>query len=138
MKKRVPTLTTSGWIEDPAAKLRTLFEYSISSQKSQTFFYGDNITSLHSLIQQYGTRPSLLEDNVQARYQSYLSRYFDEVMVSTRITHEDSVTGRYNLELNIVAVENGREYSLGRVLEAEKTRLVKIYDESYLPREIKR
>lgn len=124
---KVPTLSASGWVGDVVSMATRLLDYFFASDYSQSHLYLDNITSFPYLVKVNGHRPEELKRDVKSTLTPYLSRYFDDVVVTastTSLSKDD--TSRYNLTLDINVTLNGREVSLGRAIELGDGRIVKI------------
>lgn len=124
---KVPTLSASGWVGDVVSMATSLLDYFFSSDYSQSHLYLDRISSFPHLIKVNGHRPDELKSEVKSTLTPYLSRYFDDVVITAStnpISKEDS--SRYNLTLDINVTLNGREVSLGRVVELGDGKIVKI------------
>lgn len=124
---KVPTLSASGWVGDVVSMATRLLDYFFSSDYSQSHLYRDNVSSFPYLVKVNGHRPEELKRGVKTTLTRYLSRYFDNVVItaSTNPIAEDN-DSRYNLTIDINVTLNGREVSLGRAVELGDGRVVNI------------
>ena len=104
----------------------TLMDSFLVTEHSQSHMYRDNITSLTYLVQQYGSEPDALAEHTRANLQNHLSRYFDEVQVNTSTTNLDGPDGRYNLTLDVLLTKDGKQHSLGRLLEIGESKVLSV------------
>jgi hypothetical protein len=81
-------------------------------------------------VQQYGSEPDALAEHTRANLQNHLSRYFDEVQVNTSITNLNGPDGRYNLILDVLLSKDGKQHSLGRLLEIGESKVLSVSDKS--------
>lgn len=125
---RVPTLSSAGWVNDAVSMGVKLMDYFLVSEHSQSQLYRGDITSMTHLVQQYGSEPTQLAEQTRTQLQNYLSRYFDQVQVNTTSDKLDSATGRYNLTIDVLLSKDGRQHSLGRLLEIGESQVLSVCD----------
>lgn len=113
----LPTLSSSGWIEEIAEKADRVMTYFFVSEYSQSDSFKGNITSLPHLIQKFGNDPLTLKSEVSRKLQGLLERYFDEASVGTEITNEDQAHSKMDLEVSVMLRDGGEAYSLARVIK---------------------
>ncbi len=129
MPTKVPSLSASGWLTEISERADALMSFYITSEHSQSYIYNGRITSLTYHIQQHGQEPSRLEDRVQVELGEYLRRYFEEVEIEVTTSLPDpNDPHRINLTINVVVMDNGYRYSLGREIRAENNKIVKIFN----------
>lgn len=124
--KKLPTLTTAGWLEDVSSVATTLMDYFLTSEHSQSNFYPKHISSLPYLVQQFGSNPTQLADAVQSKLRILYSRYMDEVTVRVSNTAADSETGQYNLNIDIIMSKDGKRSSLGRSVAISESKVMNV------------
>lgn len=113
----LPTLSSSGWIEEVAEKADRVMSYFFVSEYSQSEIFKGNVTSLPHLIQQFGNDPLVLREEVTRKLQGLLERYFEEAVVTTEITNEDQPASRIDLEISVRVREDGESYSLAKLVK---------------------
>lgn len=128
---RLPTLSTAGWVDDVVTMGAKLVDYFLVSEHSQSQLYRGDITSMTYLVQQYGSEPDALADHTRSQLYNYLNRYFDEVQINTDADNLDSATGRYNLRIDAMLTKDGKQHSLGRLLEIGESRILAVTDAAY-------
>ena len=127
MSKKIPTLSSSGWVSEVSEKADKAISYFFVSDHSQTALYPGNVSSLAYIVQQYGNDALALLSEMQRRVQTYMSHQFDEANVSVTlaaVTEPDN--GQINLKLLISVQENGKEYSIGRLIKALNSKVQEI------------
>lgn len=127
MSKKIPTLSSSGWVSEVSEKADKAISYFFVSDHSQTALYPGNISSLAYIVQQYGNDALALLSEMQRRVQTYMSHQFDEANVSVTlaaVTEPDN--GQINLKLLISVKENGKEYSIGRLIKTLNSKVQEI------------
>lgn len=125
----VPVLSSEGWITDIRKKADQVMAYFFASDYSQSNLFYTNIASLAWLVQQYGNDTTALQSAVESTLQQYLERYFTGVRLT--VTIEDTTEtggGRYNIILDATVVEGEYRYSLGKLIETQNNKVVKIID----------
>lgn len=123
----MPTLTSAGWISDPINKLSRLFDYFLTTEKSQSYFFKDNILSFQEYIKSLQHDPVLLASRLETSLGAQLNKYFDTASVAIS-SQSPGPDGRYDIKFDIVITENNTSYSLGRVLEIKGSEIVNISD----------
>jgi len=122
----VPTLSSAGWVTAFADKADKIMAHFFEAEKSQTFIYGSNVSSLQWLVQEYGNRPVAMTQELREALERYLKRYYTGVIVDVAI--RDDGTPRYELRVSIQVTEEGRNYSFGKELQMNNGALAKIID----------
>lgn len=125
----VPTLTTTGWVNDVVNKAVTLFDYFLASDHSQTEFFPDRVSSLPWLVQQHGHAPRVLASSTQTQLQRFYGRYFDQAFVEVNANDNNNMEGRYNLQINVAVEQDGKRHSLGRLIEVGESRILKVVED---------
>ena len=127
MSIKIPTLSSSGWVSEVSEKADKAISYFFVSDHSQTALYPGNVSSLAYIVQQYGNDALALLSEMQRRVQTYMSHQFDEANVSVTlaaVTEPDN--GQINLKLLISVKENGKEYSIGRLIKTLNSKVQEI------------
>ena len=124
-----PSMSAAGWIEDIAEKTDTLFGYCYQAQKSQpSSFSEDAVCSLAWIFQEYGHDEISLCGQLQTRLEAYLKPYYDKVQVSAAVrnTEKQELEGKTNISLRVIVSENGKEYSLGSLIETADNKVLNL------------
>ena len=123
----VPTLSSVGWVTEVAEKADRLFAYYMTSEYSQSNAYYKEITSLTWHIQQFGSDPSVLKKRIEDDLMTYLSRYFEMVDLEVSTQHPNPEDPeKINIRISAIVYDQGKRYSLGREIQATKSKVVKI------------
>lgn len=126
MKANVPTLSPEGWLKDLVSAANKLMDYFLASEHSQSDQFKGHVTSFPYLVQQSGHDPNELESNVQIQLSTFLRRTFEEVNVQVDSNNLDSPDGRYNLTIDVMITDKGKQYSLGRLIEIGESKILAI------------
>lgn len=114
----VPTLSLSGWVTSPAEKADALLAHWYCSDKAQTFLYGDKVSNIQYLLEQYGNDPYKCMSAMREELQVYLSRYYDAVTIElTSPGTPNFVQPKVELRLFVELTEGINVYSLGKLLQ---------------------
>lgn len=119
MVKRIPTLSSSGWVGEVGEKADKAMAYFFVSDYSQSVAFAGNITSLSYIVQQYGNDPLTLQSEMQRRVQTYMARIFNEATVEVSVTaaNEEVDDGQLNINLKISVMDDGKRYSVARLIK---------------------
>lgn len=132
MTVAVPTLSSNGWVRAPADKADYLLAHFYESDKRQTYLYGENVTNLQWLIEQYGHDIILVCQEVRRAVQLYLSRYYDTADVQVTSDTEPGYTTVPNdtsfvrLRMVCTVTEEGKEYSIAKLIEISDGKFKKV------------
>lgn len=129
MANVVPTLDTSGWVSGPAEKAERLMAYFFVSEYSQSEVHAGQIKSLPYLVSMYGREPYALRGEAERALIGILRPYFDDVDASVSVPVEvDPSTNKIDLTVTCTVVQDGKSYSLGRMLTYVNSKLSKVSD----------
>ena len=123
----VPSLSLLGWVDAAAQKADLLISHIFEADKSQTYIYGKQVTSLQWIIEEYGSDILTVCRELRSAIESYLNRYYDTALVE--VTSNDSPTlntSSITLNLYCKVTEGGQEYSFGKLLEITDSKIAKI------------
>ena len=123
----VPSLSLAGWIRSPAEKADALFSHFYESEKAQTVLYGDKVTNLQWLIEQYGSDIVNLLGKLRDALQQYLGAYYDTVNADVSSNdNAENTNGNINITVYIDVTEGGKSYSFGKLLNITDSKIQKI------------
>jgi hypothetical protein len=123
----VPSLSSLGWVTDPGNKADLLLSHFFEAEKSQTFIYGDNVSSMQFLLQQYGHNINSLIANTQSVLEKYLGRYYDLATVSVTCEEADvDTSGDVNITIRCKVNENGTTFDIATAINVVNSKIVKI------------
>lgn len=135
MSVPVPTLTTSGWVDDVVSMSNHLMDHFIVAHHSQTHFYKGHVASLPYLVQRYSKDPHRLAQQTQDTLYRYLSRYFDQVRVTAEPTGLNNQTVRYNIDIDAVLSDGRQGHSLGRLIAVGESSILGVEEKGGPPLE---
>jgi len=113
-----PSLSAQGWITDTASKADILLAWFFEAVKSETYLYGNNISNLQWLIEEYGSSIVDLTARIGSTLEVYLGRYYDHVVAT--VSSDDNaanLTGEITITIHCTLTDNGQQYSLGKLLQ---------------------
>lgn len=114
----VPTLSTQGWVTDLSSKIDFLLAHFVSTDQEQSNIYKTYISNLQAIIEQHQGDPLSTADKIARTIQSYLGRYYENVVAEARFSLIDEVesqtTVKITLSLNFT--EEGVQYTANRLL----------------------
>lgn len=126
----VPSLSAQGWIRDPAGKADTLLAHFYVSDKKQTALYGDNVANVQDIVQKHGHDIIALTSQLRTALNNYLQRYYDTINVDVRANEDieaGEATGKYTLSVYCLATEDGKQFSFGRLLQINNSKIEKVF-----------
>lgn len=124
---KVPTLSSDGWVVDPVRALDRLMAYFFESDKSQTYIYGDNISSLAWLYTTYSKDPENLAMEITRTLDQYLSRHYSHAQVSCRSETDKNNENFIELTLAVeVTTKEGRKVDLAKTIRGNNTKITEI------------
>jgi hypothetical protein len=114
----VPTLSTFGWVKNPAESADFLLSHMFHSDKFQTCLYGNNITSMPWILEEASGSTDKAVMAVRQAIITYMSRYYDSVQANVSVTEEDSSTSssKMRMSLDIRLIKDGVEYQVSRLI----------------------
>lgn len=110
----LPTLSTLGYLTSPMEKADRLMSYFFESDASQSQLFTKSVYSLQYLIQQHNQDIPTLCGQIKTNLTNYLNGYFDSSEVECTYSEEDN---KVTIKLYADVVENGKKYSLGKLIE---------------------
>ena len=120
----VPTLSLHGYVRSPTMALSVLLSDALTTYKSQSWLFRDNLTSIPYYVNQYGTKPDALVTVLQAALQTYFERYFTEVVVN--VEHNSNVANPgYTLRVGVYAIIDSVPYSVAESYDVEDSAIRK-------------
>lgn len=123
-----PTLSPQGWVTDVNNKADVLLSWFYESMHSQSYVYGNKVSSLQYLLQKYGNNITIFIQKLQDALELYLGRYYD---VATATVTSDS-TDITNLgttsivRIHCSVMEGGITYSMGGLLTVANSKITSI------------
>lgn len=131
MANSFPTLSTLGWVQDVSIKASHILYSFFVANYSQTILFRGKIQSLPYLIHRMSDL-TVLRDSVQDSVTKLLNSYFDSAEITVTLSPVKSENGQVlnedNLDLQIkaIVVQDGKRYSLGRLVSIANKNVVDI------------
>lgn len=122
----LPTLSSSGYVSDPATKLERLVAYFFIADYSQSNQHFGKVASLPYLIKAHGERPDVLVDRIQGTLELMLSSYFESSYVNVSLQDPLSVDPEYDIVLEGNVTHAGVKYDISRLLTISNNTLSKV------------
>ena len=117
----VATLSSEGWLKDPQNQATALMRYFLVSDYSQSDDHRGQVRSLPYYIQKGSGNFFYLREDIQLALNELFGRHFDSVEVGVKILTSDDIPtidkSRFNIDISVIVTKNGRQYSLGRLLQ---------------------
>ena len=130
MATSIPTMSSMGWTSTPHEKAAYMIACFIAANYSQsTALYG-KITTLQHLVKKYANRLNELENELRAVFEEKITATFPNggtSQVFVRQTDPDNPS-IFTISLQCEITENGRTYSIGKLVEFNNSVLVKVAD----------
>jgi hypothetical protein len=130
MPTYIPTMSMIGWTGTPHEKAAYMIGCFIAANYSQsTALYG-KVTTLQYLVKKYANRLSDLENELRIIFEAKVTATFPGTATSqvyVRQTEDDNPT-IYAITLQCEITENGRTYTIGKLVQFNNSVMVKISD----------
>lgn len=115
------TLSTDGYVRDPAVISARLLNYFFRSDYSQTNAYRNGISSLPYIIAQSPNNIQDIKDGIENSLNRMFSAHFDQVSIGINhnmITDPSTgkETGRVNISVSIGFLHNGQPKQVARLI----------------------
>lgn len=125
----MPSLSEDGWVTDSIKTADYLLSHLFLSERSQSYLYNNNITSLPYILQTTQGDITQTITLLRSSIEEYFSRYFNNVVVEvTDVTSEDEPSkASISLFVQFSDKEN-IEHNLGKIIETSNLTISKIID----------
>lgn len=124
----LPTFSPAGWVKNPTEQVDYMLSYFFLTQRSQTHFHSNVVTSYQYLIASAMSMGEL-KTSLEMRLGDLMKSQFTNVQI------EVSITGAFNDKDNSALVimiscnfeaDDGKRYSLSHEIEANGTNVKRI------------
>lgn len=124
----LPTFSPGGWVRNPLEQVDHLVSYFFTTQKSQSHFHTNVVTSYQYLIADAKSVPEL-KSNIEMKLGDHLKSQFTNVNLTVSIDGAFGDTDNNELTISISCTfeVEGRRYSIDHAIEALGTQVKKIY-----------
>lgn len=120
MGKVLPTLSSSGWVDDPVGTMEKLFVYFLSSNSNQSVTYNGNVYSLRSILAE-ADDVYKVKAEIERALGSLYRPFFKQTTVSVTIENLDS-NGYTPLNISIETIDdNNIKRTLDNVLKTNNS-----------------
>lgn len=117
MAVSVPTLTSEGYVRDPARKVDRLLTQAFTSDYSQSNNFRGFITSVQYLIQDAGQDMNKLEESLDQALRRLFGGYFDSIDVDIQVKPISAENPyRMGVEVRSILIQDGMRYNIARLL----------------------
>ena len=105
---RLPTLSSSGVLENPSLILDRLIKYFLASNQNQSNIFQSEVASLKYIVHLHSKNPSGFKDALINSLDKLLKRYFKsvEILVQLNDITTESLVKEIQLEINVVDKDN--------------------------------
>lgn len=110
----LPTLSMSGWVSSVSEKSDRLLAYFFEADGYQSSLYSKGVYCLQKIISEFNGDAAAITKKVEDALNDYMSNYFDAVIVET--SHDISEGGDININIYVRVAQDGKEYSIGKLL----------------------
>ncbi|MGG4591754.1 hypothetical protein ACLPJK_26205 [Pseudomonas aeruginosa] len=125
MGRKVPTLSTVGYVDSVPEKAQEAMLGFFYSRPHQSFLY-KNLRPLPYLVAKFGNNEVSFRKETVDSLKLHLQDYFDYVEVSG--VTDVGADGSINLTITVIISEDGTDYSLGYVIKTQAELLMAILD----------
>lgn len=123
----VPCLSLAGWVSSPSEKADALIAHFYESDKAQTLIFGDHVSNLQYVVEQYGHDIIALQQNLRIVLETYLGRYYDAVNVEIQSNNSMSdPVAKIELRVYADVTDGDQHYSFGKLLMISNSKIEKI------------
>lgn len=124
-ERKVPSLSTKGWIATVPEKVDKLLCYYFLSEVGQSDWY--EIVSLPYQVATKGNQPNQIKDLVESELYRYFLAYFPEgVEINVTIIDkraDGSDIARYEIQTSVIVVVDRTQYSVARLVSVVNSQI---------------
>lgn len=125
MARVIPVLGAAGFATDLSIKADEAMANFYITQRSQTDMYRGQVTSLSSIISEFGNNRMNLENEVRRVLQNYLERQFDSVELT--VSAESTLTS-IDLQISAILRDGNKSIDLKHIVSAVNSKIRSIID----------
>lgn len=116
--KYFPALTDEGWVTDKQTIMEKLFLYYITSEKSQSSLFRNDVKSLRYTLQQH-KEEYYIKENIKNDLDALYGSFFPIVEV---IVETETTDSKADFIINVICYDSNKEkYSLQRILDYKES-----------------
>lgn len=123
----VPSLSAAGWLTSIAERADHVLACYLVSDHSESYVY--EVFSLPWHVQQYGHDDLKLRNRMETDLNTLFRRHFTDVdlNINVDIPYKNE-ENKINIQLNVTVYEGDKQYSLGRLIKATRSRVLEVFD----------
>ncbi len=125
MARVIPVLGAAGFATDLTIKADEVMSNFYITQRSQTDLYRGQVTSLSSIVSQFGNNRLELENEVRLRLQNYLDRQFDSAELDVSAL---STPSGIDLQISAILRDGDKSIDLKHVVSSANSKIRSIID----------
>lgn len=125
MPINLPTLSTGGFVKDPAQVLDTLLSYFFVADYSQSNAHYGKVSSLPYIIKDKSNDISGLKRSVESALDTLLSGYFDSINIDVTVEQKNRDAESYDIQLAGTVTLDGKSYGIAKLLSVANDSLIK-------------
>lgn len=125
MSINLPTLSTAGYIKDPAQVLDTLLSYFFVADYSQSNAHYGNVSSLPYIIKDKSNDISGLKRSIETALERLLDGYYDTTNIYVTVEQKNINAESYDIKVSGTVTLNGKTYGLAKLVSVANDRLIK-------------
>lgn len=125
-----PSLSASGWVTAMGEKADNLFADFMVAESLQSHTCQGSVTSLPDIVQKYRHDPLRLAEEVRTALEVYYGRYYDSAEFQVTLKNANTTGTTYGFEIYGKLVSEGKEYSLGKLLETDGHKVRQVFDKN--------
>lgn len=130
MPTYIPTMSMMGWTGTPHEKAAYMIGTFIAANYSQSIALYGKITTLQYLVKKYSQRLNELENELRTLFEEKVTATFPGTASSQVYVQQTDVDNPaiYSIKLICEISENGRSYTIGKLVQFNGSVMVKISD----------
>lgn len=123
----LPTFSPGGWITNPLEKADFMLAYFFETQKSQTHFHKNLVTSYQSILAD-NKSPGQLASDLESKLGDYLKTQFQNVQIEVRVipANDNPNNNELTVEIGCSFDSLGVRYTLSHIIELLGTQVKRI------------
>lgn len=121
----LPTLSTAGFIKDPAQTLDALLSYFFVADYSQSNAHYGNVASLPYLIKTKSNDIGGLTRAIESTVSNLLNAYYDTVDIYVTLEQNNISTESYDIKVSGTVTLDGKSYTLAKLISIANDKLIK-------------
>jgi len=109
----VPTMSLDGFVTDENLKIVKIYQYFLTTLKSQSIIYADTTISYDSTIKVNITNTNAVANDLEMSLSELYLRYYTDVDVNVEVTESDK-SNNIGALIDIKIVKDDKSYTLSK------------------------